>query len=104
VSAADGDGVCSPLYRPDHVVLLSQVNCIPPIRQKRRRYMDRLDELSRRELLVLKEIHLMGRTTDPIIALQLFNDDMLIDSQDCCLQLTAKGRRLLVRGSPSLWD
>ena len=66
--------------------------------------MEHLEELSRRELLALKEIHLMGRTTDRAIALQLYNDDMLIDSQDCCLQLTAKGRRMLFRGSPSLWD
>jgi hypothetical protein len=66
--------------------------------------MEHLEELSRRELLALKEIHLMGRTTDRTIALQLYNDDMVIESQDCCLQLTAKGRRLLVRGSPLLWD
>jgi hypothetical protein len=63
-----------------------------------------LEELSRRELLALKEIHLIGRTTDRTIALQLYNDDMVIESQDCCLQLPAKGRRLLVRGSPLLWD
>jgi hypothetical protein len=66
--------------------------------------MEKLDGLSRRELLALKEIHLIGRTTDRTIALQLYNGDMIIDSQDCCLQLTAKGRRMLVRGSPSLWD
>jgi hypothetical protein len=66
--------------------------------------MEHLEELSRRELLALKEIHLMGRATDRTIALQLYNDDMVIESQDCCLQLTAKGRRLLVRGSPLLWD
>ena len=66
--------------------------------------MEHLEELSRRELLALKEIHLMGRTTDRTIALQLYNDDMVIESQDCCLKLTAKGRRLLVRGSPLLWD
>jgi hypothetical protein len=56
--------------------------------------MEKLDGLSRRELLALKEIHLIGRTTDRTIALQLYNDDMIIDSQDCCLQLTAKGRRM----------
>jgi hypothetical protein len=66
--------------------------------------MEHLEELSRRELLALKEIHLIGRTTDRAIALQLYNDDMVIESQDCCMQLTAKGRRLLVRGSPLLWD
>ena len=46
----------------------------------------------------------MGRTTDRTTALQLNNDDMIIDSQDGCLRLTAKGRRLLVQGSPLLWD
>ena len=66
--------------------------------------MENCDELSRHELLALKEILLTGRTTDPKMALQLLNDDMIIDSQERCLQLTAKGRRMLVRGSPSLWD
>jgi hypothetical protein len=66
--------------------------------------MENGDELSRHELLALKEIRLTGRTTDPKMALQLLNDDMIIDSQERCLQLTAKGRRMLVRGSPSLWD
>lgn len=66
--------------------------------------MEDLEELSRRELLVLKEIHLMGRTIDPAMALKFLNDDMIIDSPDCCMQLTARGRRLLVRGSPLLWD
>ena len=66
--------------------------------------MEHCDELSRQELLALKEIRLTGRTTDPKMALQLLNDDMIIDSQERCLQLTAKGRRMLVRGSPSLWD
>jgi rRNA processing protein Krr1/Pno1 len=66
--------------------------------------MENCDELSRHELLALKEIRLTGRTTDPKMALQLLNDDMIIDSQERCLQLTAKGRRMLVRRSPSLWD
>jgi rRNA processing protein Krr1/Pno1 len=66
--------------------------------------MEHCDELSRQELLALKEIRLTGRTTDPKMALQLLNDDMIIDSQERCLQLTGKGRRMLVRGSPSLWD
>jgi hypothetical protein len=43
--------------------------------------MEKLDGLSRRELLALKEINLIGRTTDRTIALQLYNDDMIIDSQ-----------------------
>ena len=66
--------------------------------------MENISELSRRELLTLKQIRLTGRTTDRTMALQLLNDDMINISQDGCLQLTAKGRRMLVRGSTSLWD
>ena len=68
--------------------------------------MEEANELSRPELLVLKEIQLKGRATDRTTAVQLLNDGMVIGSQDGCglLQLTARGRRLLVRGSPSLWD
>ena len=61
-------------------------------------------DLSRRELLVLKEIQLTARTSDRTMSLQLLNDYMIMNSQDGCLQLTTKGRRLLVRGSPSLWN
>ena len=66
--------------------------------------MDIAGELSRRELLVLKEIRLLGRTNDRTIARQLLNDEMIAGFQDDHLQLTAKGRRMLVRGSPSLWN
>ena len=65
--------------------------------------MTGLNELSRRELLALKEIRLIGRTADHAVALQLLNDDMVAKCEDGCLQLTAEGRRMLVRGSPSLW-
>ena len=65
--------------------------------------MENLDDLSRRELLALKEIRLTGRTADRAIALQLRNDDMIAEFQEGHLQLTTKGRRMLVRGSPSLW-
>ncbi len=65
---------------------------------------DKDDELSPRELSALKEIQLMGRTTNHMLARQFFNGGMIVNSQDGCLQLTAKGRRLLVRGSPLLWD
>jgi hypothetical protein len=51
--------------------------------------MESLEELSRRELLALKEIRLTGRTTDRTIALQLLNDDMINESQDGCLKTTA---------------
>ena len=66
--------------------------------------MENISELSRRELLTLKQIRLTGRTTDRAMALQLLNDDMINVSQDGCLQLTAKGRRMLACGSTSLWD
>ncbi len=66
--------------------------------------MPRTDELSRRELLVLKEIRLTGRTSDGVIARQLAEDKMIVDAQGGRLELTAEGRRMLVRGSPALWD
>jgi hypothetical protein len=66
--------------------------------------MENSEELSLRELLTLKQIRLTGRTTDRTMALQLLSEDMIIVSEDGCLQLTATGRRMLVRGSPSLWD
>lgn len=66
--------------------------------------MENINELSRHELLTLKQIRLTGRTTDRVTALQLLNDDMINISQNGCLQLTAKGRRMLVRGSTSLWE
>jgi hypothetical protein len=66
--------------------------------------MENCDDLSRRELLELKQIRLKGRTTDRATALQLLNDGMIVDSEDGRLQLTPEGRRMLVRGSFSLWD
>jgi hypothetical protein len=66
--------------------------------------MNTLNELSRRELLALKEIQLTGQTTDCTIMLQLLADNMIASFKDGCLKLTDKGRRMLVRGSPSLWD
>jgi hypothetical protein len=66
--------------------------------------MELAGELSRRELLVLKEIRLKGQTSDRTMVLQLVNDDLVVDLTDTPLQLTPKGRRMLVRGSPSLWD
>jgi len=66
--------------------------------------MELAGELSRRELLVLKEIRLKGQTSDRTMVLQLLNDDMIVALPDTPLQLTQKGRRMLVRGSPSLWD
>jgi len=60
------------------------------------------DELSRPELLVLKQIHLTGRVTDKKMALRLIRKQMLIHV-DSGLRLTTKGRHVLVRGSPALW-
>jgi hypothetical protein len=66
--------------------------------------MDDSGELSRRELLGLKEIALRGRMTDRALATQLIDDHLTIGSPAGYLKLTAKGRRLLVRGSASLWE
>lgn len=65
--------------------------------------MKNIDDLSRRELLALKDIRQNGRTADHVIASQLRNDAMIAEFQDGNFQLTNKGRRMLVRGSPSLW-
>lgn len=61
-------------------------------------------DLSRREVLVLREVRLTGRTTAPSIAQRLSTDELLVLGRDGRMRLTAKGRSLLVRGSPSLWD
>jgi len=61
------------------------------------------DELSRPELIALKEIAMTGRATDAGLLLRLFAlGSVAGDSHD--LRLTGKGRSLLVRGSPLLWD
>ena len=66
--------------------------------------MELASELSRRELLALKEIRLVGRTSDRTIVIQLLNDELVVDLPDTLLQLTPKGRKMLVRGSPLLWN
>ena len=66
--------------------------------------MEEFDEVSRRELFALREIRSIGRTTDHPMVIQLLNDDLIIKAQDNCFQLSAKGRRMLVRGSPFLWN
>jgi hypothetical protein len=50
--------------------------------------MENLKELSRHELLALKEIHLTGQASDKGLVRKFVD----------------QGRGLLVRGSPSLWD
>ena len=66
--------------------------------------MDHLDELSRRELLALKEVQLTSRMIDSATALKLIHEFLIVGSPMGYLKLTAKGRRTLVRGSPTLWD
>ena len=61
-------------------------------------------DLQRRQLLALKEIQQTGRATNRTMALELFDEDMISEFHDGTLHLTAKGRRMLVRGSPSLWN
>ena len=66
--------------------------------------MEQQDELSCREILALKEILLTGRTSDRRLSVQLLNDDLIVNSSNRRLRLSSKGRRMLVRGSPSLWS
>ena len=61
-----------------------------------------MEELPRRELLVLKEIHLTGETSHKELANRFIENDIVIDIGS--LLLTYKGLELLVRGSPLLWD
>lgn len=63
-----------------------------------------MEELSKRELLVLKEIHMTGETSDKGLARKLAERDIIADLEVGSLLLTHKGRSLLVRGSPALWD
>ena len=66
--------------------------------------MESADELSRHELLALMEIRLTGRTSNSAIIRQLLDNELIVGFEVGYLQLKAKGRRMLVRGSPSLWD
>jgi hypothetical protein len=64
--------------------------------------MDR-EELLRHELLALKEIRLNGASIDRITMRQLRDMEMITEFHDGRLRLTNRGRKMLVRGSPSLW-
>jgi len=61
-----------------------------------------MKELAKRELLVLKEIHLNGETSHKELANRFIENNIVIDIGS--LLLTYKGLELLVRGSPELWD
>jgi hypothetical protein len=61
-----------------------------------------MEELAIRELLVLKEIHLTGETSDKKLTNRFIECDIVADIGS--LLLTHKGLALLVRGSPALWD
>ena len=65
---------------------------------------ERDGELSPHELSALREIQLTGQTSNHILARKFLNGDIVVKSQDGYLQLTVKGRRLFVRGSPLLWN
>jgi hypothetical protein len=66
--------------------------------------MEVMEELSRRELLILKEIHLTGESSDKELVRKFVEKDIIVDIDVGSLLLTHKGRSLLVRGSPALWD
>jgi len=62
------------------------------------------DELLRHELLALKEVRLNGALIDRTTMRQLRDMEMITELHDGRLRLTNRGRKMLVRGSPSLWD
>ena len=62
-----------------------------------------MTDLSRHELLALREIRLTGQSTKNFLVRQLLDEKIIVDVEGG-LDLTSKGRSLLVRGSPSLWD
>jgi len=64
--------------------------------------METVEELPQQELIVLRDIHVSGRSNNHAIVCQLIRDGMIVDAER--LELTTNGRRMLVRGSPSLWD
>jgi hypothetical protein len=63
-----------------------------------------MEDLSLRELLALKEIHLTGQTSNKRLVRKFVEEEMIVDIEVDSLLLTHKGRSLLVRGSPALWD
>lgn len=63
-----------------------------------------MKELSKRELLALRELHLTGEMSDQELVRKFVENDIVVDLETSGLLLTHKGRGLLVRGSPALWD
>ena len=63
-----------------------------------------MEDLSKREFFALKEIHLTGENLDKELVRKFVEDDIIADLNVSGLLLTHKGRSLLVRGSPALWD
>ena len=66
--------------------------------------MEVMEDLSLRELLALKEIHLTGQTSNKRLVRKFVEEEMIVDIEVDSLLLTHTGRSLLVRGSPALWD
>jgi hypothetical protein len=62
-----------------------------------------MTDLSRHELLALREIRLTGQTSQTVLVRQLLDEKIIVEAEGN-LNLTSKGRSLLVRGSPSLWE
>ena len=62
------------------------------------------DNPSQRELAALREVLMIGYTTDHDIAEQLAADDLLSETSEGFFQLTSAGRVKLVRGAPTLWS
>jgi hypothetical protein len=63
-----------------------------------------MEDLSKRELLALKDIHLTGAIPDRELVRAFVDQGIIADVAIGGLLLTHKGRHLLVRGSPALWD
>ena len=66
--------------------------------------MIRVEEPLRRELVVLREVMMIGYTKDEDIAEQLISEDLLSETSEGFFQLTSAGRLKLVRGLPTMWS
>jgi predicted transcriptional regulator len=63
-----------------------------------------MEDLSPHELFALKEIGLTGQTGQRTLVRQLLEEEIIANVEGGFFELTSKGRSLLVRGSPLLWD